>query len=132
MQFKDQLSVVKRLIIEGIALRAFIGSNFCERLLLAAVKKRNRDLLESLIIAEDKKQILLQEIRLSPWDKTLLHAASETKDNTEVVDLLVKFFYNVNVITLRGQTPLHFAADVCIARQLVEAGANANLTYVLV
>ena len=124
---KDQLSVVKRLIDEGIALRAFIGSNFFERLLLAAVKRGNRDLLESLILAEDKTQIILQEIHLSPWDKTLLHVASETKGNAAVVDLLAKLFSHVNVITSRGQTPLHFAVDVRIARQLVEAGANVNL-----
>ena len=124
---KNQLNVVNLLIDAGIALGAFFGSDFCERLLLAAVKSRNKDLLESLIIAEDKTQIIIQEIRLSPWDKTLLHVAAETKGNVAVVDLLAKLFSDVNVITPRGQTPLHFAADVHIARKLVETGANVNL-----
>ena len=124
----DQLSVCKTLIDSGIDLRVFVGSDLCQRMLTSAVKRSNRGLLESLINVEDKVRVLLQDIRLSPWNKTLLHVAAETKGNVKVVDELAKVFPDVNVSTPREQTPLHFAADVSITRKLVEAGAKINAT----
>ncbi|KAJ7353905.1 hypothetical protein OS493_031612 [Desmophyllum pertusum] len=126
---KERLPVVRLLIEAGICLKNFVGSAFCERLLYTtAIKRRDRGLLESLIEAQDKIRDILQELRLSQWNKTLMHVAAETKDNVQVVDLLIVIFGDVNVRTSRGQTPLHFAADVDIARRLVEAGATVNVT----
>ena len=125
---KKKLPVVRRLIEAGIHLNHFVGSVFCERLLSYAISSRDRGLLQTLIDAQDKVRDVLQEIRVSPWDKTLLHIAVETKGNVQVVDLLIVIFGDVNVRTSRGQTPLHCAADVNIARRLVEAGAKVNDT----
>ena len=125
---KDQLTVAELLIEAGICVKTFVGSVFCEGLLKSAVKRGKRSLLESLIDKDDKTQNIFQEIQISPWNKTLLHVAAETKGNAVVVDLLVMLFDDVNVSTSRGQSPLHFAADVSIARSLVEAGANVNIT----
>ena len=125
---KERLAVVKLLIEAGISLKHFVGSAICERLLITAIKKRDINLLADLISAQDIVRSIVQEIRLSPWNKTLMHVAAETRDNVLVVDLLITIFGNVNVRTSRGQIPLHLAADVDIARRLVEAGAKVNDT----
>lgn len=125
---KDRLPVVKLLIEAGISLKHFVGSAICERLLVTTIKGRDLNLLSCLINAHEKVRGIVQEIRLSPWNKTLMHLAAEIRDNVLVVDLLTAIFGDVNVRTPRGQTPLHFAADVKIARRLVEAGAEVNVT----
>lgn len=124
---KERLSVVKLLIEAGIYLPHFVGSAICECLLVTAVKKRDINLICCLIDAQCEVRGILQEIRLCPWKRTLMHLAAETSDNVLVVDLLSTIFSDVNVPTSRGQTPLHFAADVNIARRLVDAGAVVNV-----
>ncbi|XP_022802597.1 serine/threonine-protein phosphatase 6 regulatory ankyrin repeat subunit C-like [Stylophora pistillata] len=100
----------------------------CERLLTDTIKGGDRDLLQTLIDVQDLVKDKLQEIRVSPWNKTLLHVAAETKGNFHIIDLLTDVFRDVNVKTLREQTPLHCAADVNIAKKLVEAGGKADQT----
>lgn len=122
------LCVAKLLIQRGINTDGFVRSMSCERLLTDAISGGDRDLLQTLINVQDSVKEKLQEIRVSPWDKTLLHVAAETKGNFQVIDLLTEIFPEVNVKNPRGKTPLHCAADVNIARKLLETGAKVNET----